>query len=281
MSYKFIFDNSVLDQSSIVKLQRSRLKELCLSGSLSFYMMPILLEEFLHFIPKGKAPNKLKDILSFIRDLSWRRFYNTVKGPDGIYTMELEGRPASEYLFVPDRNLKQTLQNFCQGGEFQEEDKNAVKEYNQNWKDRKGINRKIFCEIRDNVKLQKNYTFQNYLENKFEENAIRKIMVSISSAKPKEDLVNYWKSHEQLCPHFNKFVEGEMYVVWYAYQYKGVQAQDSPIDTNAQDDVEYLVYLNNVDCIVSNDRYFMKKASKELFPNKDCLSVDEFIEKIS
>jgi len=38
-------------------------------------------------------------------------------------------------------------------------------------------------------------------------------MVSISSAKPKEDLVNYWKSHEQLCPHFNKFVEGEMYVV--------------------------------------------------------------------
>ena len=280
MDYKFIFDNSVLDQSNIAKLKGTRLIEGCASGALSFYMTPILLEEALHFIPSGRMPQQLVEIFRFIQDLSWSRLYNTVKGSDGIYAMELNGHFPSEYLFAPDKYVRQTVNDLCNGGEAGVDDKEAIKTYNASWKQRKGENREIYREIRDNVKIQDGFSFQDYVQRHIEERSIYKITKSINSTKPKEELISYWKAHKERCPHFNKFVEGEMYIVYYAYRYKGEEAKNNPLDTNAPDDVEYLVYLNDVDCIVSNDNSFMRQAAKELFPQKDFFSVEEFIDRI-
>ncbi len=53
------------------------------------------------------------------------------------------------------------------------------------------------------------------------------------------------------------------------------------IDINAYEDIEYLIYLNGVDAIISNEKGFIKTACQEMFPTKDFLSVDEFVDRIS
>ena len=52
------------------------------------------------------------------------------------------------------------------------------------------------------------------------------------------------------------------------------------IDTNAQDDIEHLLYLIGVDGIVSNETDFMSTACKQLFPEKNFLSVAQLIRRL-
>lgn len=53
------------------------------------------------------------------------------------------------------------------------------------------------------------------------------------------------------------------------------------IDLNCLEDIQHLIYLIGVVAIISEEKGFMKEAYKELFPDKDYLSADEFISKIS
>jgi hypothetical protein len=64
--------------------------------------------------------------------------------------------------------------------------------------------------------------------------------------------------------------------------WKTINSKGTPeIDLNCLEDIQHLMYLIGVDAIISEERGFMKEACKELFPDKDYLSVDEFISKIS
>ncbi|MBF0522089.1 MAG: hypothetical protein HQL24_03415 [Candidatus Omnitrophica bacterium] len=271
MSYKFILDSSVIDEKSIDELKAAGLERACLSGKLSFYVTPPLLKECFHFASRGKMPEELKTCIKYLLGFKWQRIFNEISGSEGIYAMELKGKCPSEYLFSPYAYLREGIQNLVQGNEIEDNGKKEIQQYIENWEARKDQNRKVLCEIRDMFGSKCNPSFKEYFNSVFETTAIYKIKKSINSHDSKEVIIEYWQQHKDRCSHFNKFVEGELFVIWNAAVTK------QKLDNNSQDDIEHLVYLNDVDGIVSNEKGFMKESARVLFPDKDYLSLDEFI----
>jgi len=285
MSYKFIFDTSVLDEKSVRDLRNAKIVSACNSGRFAFYMTPVLLKERLHFAAKGRMPQSAVEPIKLLIDLKWQKLFNEHGGPEGIYTQELEGKSQAEYLFIDHRSIKENLKLILDGGEFVDEAKQDIANDFKQWASKKYKNRDAYKLMRANVtkKLQtdkklsrKDSNFRSFLELNFEPTAIDKIRKSINSTVSKDRLVEYWRKHKAQCPYFNKFVEGWLFIPWH---FMAVE-QDPKIDPNAYEDVEHLVYLFGIDCIVSNEKGFMMTASKTLYPDKDFLLVEQFIMRL-
>ena len=273
LSYKFIFDTSAIDFNNIAKLKDAGIEKYCLNGKLSFYLTPPLLNETADFIPEKPITEKIKSILTFLIDLKHTKIFNEISGSQGIFTKELEGAVQKKDLFTGYNYLVDGLSQIVSGRTFTEEEKEELRKYKNVRKEVKLRNKEAYLEIREKHRPAQDFLFEDFLKLQFENWAIAKINKSINSTKPKHKLVTFWKAHKELCPYFNKFIEGEMFTVWASQQLR-----DIPIDTNALDDIEHLVYLTGIDGIISNDRNFMKYASKALFPNKDYLTVDQYIQ---
>ena len=285
MSYKFIFDTSVLDEKSVRDLRNAKIVSACNSGRFAFYMTPVLLKERLHFAAKGRMPQSAVEPIKLLIDLKWQKLFNEHGGPEGIYTQELEGKSQAEYLFIDHRSIKENLKLILDGGEFVDEAKQDIANDFKQWVSKKYKNRDAYKLMRADVtkKLQtdkklsrKDSNFRSFLELNFEPTAIDKIRKSINSTVSKDRLVEYWRKHKAQCPYFNKFVEGWLFIPWH---FMAVE-QDPKIDPNAYEDVEHLVYLFGIDCIVSNEKGFMMTASKTLYPDKDFLLVEQFIMRL-
>jgi hypothetical protein len=285
MSYKFIIDTNVLDEQSAKRLRDGGIIDACVSGRFAFYVTPILLKERFDFASKGRIPRGAVAPLSLLAELKWQKLFNEPGGQSGIYTKELEGEPRADYLFVDYQSIKNALRIFLNGGEFSNEEKKIIAEDAERWSAKKKANRLAYKAMREDItkKLQKNKSlsrkgsnFKSFLETNFEPTAVDKIQHSINSTVPKEKLVEYWRKHKARCPYFNKFVEGWLFIPWH---FMAVE-QDPRIDPNAYEDVEHLVYLFGIDCIVSNEKGFMKDACKVLYPDKDFLSVEQFITRL-
>jgi len=286
MSYKFVLDTNILQIESIEKLKAADLNNACLSGRFALYVTPVLLKERLDFITSSDIPPTARESILFLATLKWQRTFRELSGSEGIYTMELEGKLPSEYVF--DNSLKNIQENLLQlaaGGCLTEEAIKEIEDEKNQWREKKKKNKETYSKMRQDIdkKLRENPSwtrkgsgFSSFLEDNFEKTAIEKIENSINSVKPKEYLIDYWKANKNRCPYFNKFIEGWLYTAWHAM----AQEQTPKIDFNAYEDIEHLVYLKGVDCIVSNEKRFMKKACSELFPKKDFLSVDQFIERL-
>ena len=106
MSYKFIFDTSVLDEKSVRDLRNAEVVSACNSGKFAFYMTPILLKERLHFVAKGRISEGAVEPIKLLVDLKWQRLFNEPGGPEGIYTQELEGKSLTEYIFIWHASIK-------------------------------------------------------------------------------------------------------------------------------------------------------------------------------
>ncbi len=68
-----------------------------------------------------------------------------------------------------------------------------------------------------------------------------------------------------------------MFAIWY---FTAVEPEPK-IDVNEYDDLEHLAYLIGLDGIVSDETGFLKAACKALFPSKECLLVDQFVNRIN
>ena len=281
MSYKFIFDNNVLSRVSIERLTASGLIEACNSGRFALYIPPVLFTELLHFLSREEISKNAKDNVKFLTKIRWQRVFNDPNGPQGIYTMELEGKLASEYLFINNYDvIRRNLENMLNGMTLRKEDRKEIEE----WIEKNNFRCKetIFEMRKDVDKLFKNnpeasrkdYKFLDFLKEQFEDTAKDIIRRGINSFFPKSHLLNLWMKNKKRCLYFNKFIEGLVFWRWY---YTMMEPRPR-IDDNAFKDIEYLIYLNGVDGIVSNEKNFMKAACTELFPDKDFWSVDEFAE---
>lgn len=284
MNYKFIFDTSVLDDESVEDLRKAGILSVCNSGRFAFYMTPILLKERLHFTAKGRMPKSAVESIKLLTDLKWQRLFNEPGGPEGIYTQELESKSQAESLFIDHCSIRENLKLILNGGEFVDEARREIDNDFKQWASKKTNNRDAYKLMRTDVtkKLQidkklsrKDSNFRSFLELNFEPTAIDKIQRSINSTVPKEKLIEYWRKHKARCPYFNKFVEGWLFIAWH---FMAVE-QDPKIDPNAYEDIEHLVYLVGLDGVVSNERGFMKIACKALYPDKDFLSISEFISR--
>ncbi|WP_454063530.1 hypothetical protein [Candidatus Nitrospira salsa] len=283
MSYKFILDTNVLRDDSVQQLKDVGLGH---SGRFAFYFTPVLLNERSNFLLKGAIPETARKSFEFLLSLRWQRFFNDLNGPGGIYTLELEGKLPSEYLFIPHLQIWKNLTLVLQGGELDQVAKSAVQCERDRRSRQKQQNLILYREMREETTeyLRKNPStrregskFSDFKDANFEKTAIDKIKNSINSQMTKETLIEYWNNKRQRCPYFNKFIEGQLYQAWYAMS----TPAEPKIKPNDYEDIEHLVYLNFVDGIVSNEKGFMKDACLELFPEKDFLSVDEFLKKIN
>lgn len=285
MSYRFIFDTSVLDEKSVKDFRGAGIVNACNSGRFAFYMTPVLLKERLHFAAEGRMPQSAVEPIKLLIDLKWQKLFNGLGGSEGIYTQELEGKSQTEYLFIDHYSIKENLELILDGGEFIEEAKQDIANNFKQWANKKKINRDTYKLMRADVgrKLQKDKklsrkgsSFHSFLELNFEPTAIDKIRKSINSTVSKDRLVEYWHKHKARCLYFNKFVEGWLFIPWH---FMAVE-QEPKIDPNAYEDVEHLIYLLGIDGIVSNEKGFMKAASKALYPDKDFLSAEQLIMRL-
>jgi hypothetical protein len=283
MSYKFILDTNILKVDPVNKLKGAGLLEACNSGRFAFYLTPVLVEERFNFVLKGAIPDTARIPVEFLLSMKWQRLFNDLDGPNGIYTMELEGRGQSEYLFQNPSNVRQNLELVLKGEKlFSDEEKKKLQRDKDQWLEQKLQNRTVYknmMEQYDEVLCQNPLgprtrpSFSHMLDSCVEKMAINKIKRSIHSRVPKENLIEYWRKHRQRCPYFNKCIEASLFLAWYA-----TAEPKPPIDLNAYEDFQHLVYLNGIDGIVSEDKEFMKAACQELFPAKHCWSIDEFVE---
>lgn len=275
MSYKFIFDTAAIDQYSIKKFQRARLREKCASKQFIFYITPPLLQECLGSIPTNRQnmTNFNPVFFQFILSLSIGACFKEI---NEILTAELEDKFSNEFLF--EDNPSEELQAIIKAAAVKQliapdaADIELVKKKTAGIKDDVGIYLK---KERNSSKPKDGGKFSDYLKESFCENSILYIKEHLSSGKQKDVLIEYWQKNKLKCPYFNKFIEGMMFFKW-CMQYR----RDMKIDKNGMDDIEHLVYLLGADGIVSEDK-FLKVASQEIFPDKDFLSVEEFIAKIS
>lgn len=286
MSYKFILDTNVLDNESVNKLRKAGLIEACHTGRVAFYFTPVLLKERLDFLLKGSILKTTEEPIQLLLSLRWQRFFNDLNGSEGILTSELEGKLPSECLFINSSQIKENLAIVLQGGELSEGAKEEVQRDKDRWASQKQQNCIAYREMREQINdyrrknpssTRKGSKFLDFRNANFEKTAIDKIQKSINSNIPKDKLIEYWKLHQDRCLYFNKFVEGELFKPWYFM----ASEQEPKIDPNAYEDIEHLLYLNGADGIVSNEKRFIREACRELFPDKDFLTVDQFVDKLS
>lgn len=284
MSYKFVFDTNVIKTESVQKLKEDGLEAACNSGRFAFYFTPVLLKERFDFLLNGTIPETAKEPIQFLLSLKWQKFFNDLNGPEGILTSELEGKLPSEYLFINSSQIRTNLELVLGDGELSDEVGEEVQRDKDRWSGQKQQNRVVYKEMREQIngRLRKNPSltrkgskFSDFRDSNFEKAAIDKIQKSINSSVPKDRLIEFWKKNQARCPYFNKFVEGGLFKPWYFMS----SQQDPRIDPNAYEDIEHLLFLNSVDGIVSNEQGFMKEACQELFPDKDFMTVGQFINK--
>lgn len=284
MSYRFILDTNVLDSESIAVLRKAGLERACRSGRYSFYITPVLLKERLDFASKSKIPPRVVEPIKFLLDLKWQRLFNEPGGPEGVFTRELEGKLQSQYLFTDYTQIKENLRLILDGGEFIEDAKREILDDKLRWSEKKKRNKDTYRSMRDEVnqKLKnssmsrKGSKFSDFLKHNFEQTAIDKVEHSINSIVSKDVLVEYWKKYKERCPYFNKFVEGCLFMAWHVM----AAEQEPKIDINAYEDIEHSIYLIGIDGIVSNEKGFIKTACRELFPDKDFLSIHQFAKRL-
>lgn len=288
MSYKFIIDTSAA--SDFGQVEVDIINRLCQDGTCSFYLTQTLLEERSSFItkPKSEWPNTAVQSLKFIGELKIQRTFKQLAGNEGILTNELEGRANGRYFFEPIEATKEIQRKLLGLTEeiIPEDVIREIIDFRSTWATEKQLNKERFkaarCEILSDMKKEgqqvKNSTFEGVCQNLFEKQAISIINKEINSTKPKQELIKYWQNNRALCPYFNAVVRLKVYTRWHHCD------GSARIDKNEADDRHHLTYLTGLDGIISHETKessFMKMACKAVFPDKDYLSVTEFIKKFS
>jgi len=87
--------------------------------------------------------------------------------------------------------------------------------------------------------------------------------------------VAHWSRNIKRYRFFSAFVDGLLFAAYYA-----MVEQNEPIDKNTQADVEVLMYMPDVDILVSNDRRFLKSTFDTFWrpKGKILFSTEEFVD---
>lgn len=279
MNYKFAFDTSAIDSQNVQKLKNAGIKKACESGKLAFFLTPILLEQTLDFLTREKYNTMHIDNIKFLLDLKRQHFLRHLTGENGIFFLELQGQSLKNKIFYDKKEEEQFINHISviinDPASINQNDKNQLSDIKKEWKDdfkliynedklaREEI-KKLGRNLGENSKF--NYFYKNHFENFIND--------QLSQIEKRQKLTNFSYSKKS-CPFFYKFMKGMLYGRWYA-----MINHNKKIDKDNVLDIHHLVYLKELDSIISNDKKFMKDACKELFPTKGFLTVDEFIKKI-
>lgn len=285
MSKKYIFDsNAVSRNENIDKLKSSNLVSKISSGEISLYLTPTLLEERLDFLDKPIAERNEQGIAAgkYVLSLPFKRVFRDIFGPEGILMLELEQNLMSSTLYLSQSDSDHLISEAILrlNNEIDDEDYFRSK---LEWRERKKARRGNYVDMRKYTAQKFDEENLNWLNARFEmfykENLIShgKTIIMENSNNPELDrmIVDRWEKDPKRFPYWNDFVRGRLYLAFYA-----MNPSYGKIDEGAHEDLDQLLYLRRVDGIISNEKKFMKNAHEYLYPDKEFLSVDEFVKKL-
>ncbi|MBI1882842.1 MAG: hypothetical protein HYS08_01355 [Chlamydiae bacterium] len=285
MSLKFVLDSNILIPANLKRLRESSLLELCQKKKLTFYMIPVLAEEKLHFLTQEKVNTAGIESIRFLVDLPWQKLFQDTAD---IFEMELDGKLLSEYLFCKQNKvslIKARLSAAISGSVAVNSKDELVAQIRQR-EEIKENNRKIYVEMNEEILKKyknsdlerKDNDFQAFLGKNLESMALVHIEKAAISVDTKDKRKSYWlKYRDKRCPYFTKFIEGLLFAAWYAMTVDNKKH----IDKNYFQDLQYLNYLIGVDAIISDEKHFMKNAWGQLFPSKKYYDLESFFAVLS
>lgn len=280
---KLVLDRSIF-HGDLFQIISQKLKELQEKGIISVYISPMLIEETLPLIFNSERRGELKRHLQFILEISKNRW---LEDCFEIFRSELGIMPLREdYQFCKlraEKIIKENIGILIAGGEPEPTiykqtrvNKNNVFCKMQNMK-------KIGHDMRLEVSriLSENRKKRNDIKETwgdFRDHNIYKFGEELIKRKQFHTkffcwvAIKRWANNRERCPYFYDWIRGLLYIQFYAMKYP-----NNGIDNHAQADIQHLLYLKEVDGIVSEDKSFMRKAWEEIYaPNsKKYLTIKE------
>lgn len=283
--YKLLLDNSAVKVIHLQKLLQAKLDRLLESGQVDLLVPPILLHERFDFLISVVQHSTILQVANLFLNLKWKGILREINGPQGIMRLELEGDPIGSILYDDEfsSKLKEHLKTaMIDPSHLEVSDRKILEDY-----------KRFRCELKDgnlgelediNQQFKAMTAGQEIIMDeppfpfmyKYMDREIQRHLPNICSQKSVEDLYRYWKNNKNTCPYFNKYIEGFLFVRWYAMKVPGKRH----LDKNWLEDLEYLIYLIEADGMVAEEKGFMKEACEALFPNKDFMNVDECTQRL-
>lgn len=267
---KVIIDTSVFhdfDNSSKI-LYELKKKEI-----IRVYISPMLLEETLRLMLYDKASSDKKKRLQFILDISSERW---LEDNFDIFRSELSLLPRrKDYQFLnseAEKILKDNIRMTIDGGMFKDAhtEHKAKANLESNIKKANTL-RTIGLDMRQAIAYgikKLGIKHKNITETwqDFKARGINKWGVGLIKRKDcygkafQLSALLVWAMNKNKCPYFYDWVRGMLYADFYNKKYPELK-----IDKNAQADIQHLIFLREVDAIVSEENNFMRKVWEDLY----------------
>ncbi|MDD5505514.1 MAG: PIN domain-containing protein [Candidatus Omnitrophica bacterium] len=283
-SMRVVLDTSVFHNFDYSSVILKRLKE---KGIIKVYITPMLLEEISRLMFHNRASEDLKKKLQFILDVSSERWFedNFV-----IFQSELSllsRRKDYQFLYAQvAKDLKDNIELVLEGGMFDDDaERKGKADLETNIRKAKNL-RAIGVEMRQIImqgveKLRIKHkditeTWQNFKDKNIERWGVQLIRRKDCYSKAFQlSALLVWAMNKNKCPYFYNWVQGLLYTEFYNMKYPNMA-----IDEHAQADIQHLIFLRDVDAIVSEDKKFMRKAWEDLYASsgKKYFSISEIAE---
>ena len=270
---RVLLDNSILTTENIILLKKSKLLDLSKKHSIKIYGNPILLDEIYNLWSLGRK-TEMKKYLEYILEISNERWF---RDTEGMLRLELENKNLTNKYFFYNNSEKMRIENQIKylliSEQLTKEDEQEIKRIKDEIELRKS-NFNGCCSLLRNQKkvnlkqLNFNDFYSQYSDYCGEELLSRQLNISKENS-----IINNWKKNKNNFPYSDLWVKGIMYIIFYAY----VEC-NKMLDKNANFDINQLIFLKDLDVVVSEEQRFLKSACNALYGNtKRYFSVEDLL----
>jgi len=275
---KVIFDRSIFHGESFNKISGHPVRDAVRRGKISVFIAPDLLEETFPYWLKKEAV--FFQQMQYILDISNERWFRPI---NEILEIEVREKARHKYYFMSCAQQKHTRKfltgrNLPKTMERYPPNKTNYTIYPILQKLRNDVSKKLrTLENGEKSRTKKLVTFPIF-EKDHQETVIQSLISrSYKDINVSTFIKKYFQKPERF-PYFRTWLKGALFVPFHACNV--FKQEVSKIDRNALRDVNYLVYLNHADCLVTDDLSFMTEAFNALFgeTNKKIMTSNEFLD---
>ena len=283
MKTKVLFDRSVFHGNKFEELKNC-FNNRHLKATLSIYGNPILFEETLGLLDKGKE-KELKSHLNFIFEITNSRWF---RGNHDIWPLELSiSSRNNKYFFMSSSEAQRMKDNLMKNIFMEKLDHDELKDMADKKDEMRTKNKNIrdLCkkmrvkfpkmakEKGKSLKLFKG-SFNDFLKNDIDVTGELIIKQHVDGLANKDKVISDWKKRKNMYPYFTQWVKLFLYI-----QFHAMVNQSEGIEKNAMLDIGQLTLMLNLDIFVSDDNSFMRSAFMQVYNvDKKFMNLDEFIE---
>ena len=281
---KILFDRNVFNRGRYEKLRNSNLLALSTQYTLLIPYNEILFLETADYAlsPEGNY-EKMREHLLYLLMISNGRWFN---GTDEIIRKELEGNANEKYpyYYTPIKEQRRRIKNIKMNmklNKFSTEDeieeaRNKMIEFRNQF--RKGVMDFRNTVFDDHEYLKKvktdSYTFDDFYEENLADGELDSIIRLFTDKKVfSQKLYNKQEKY----PYFWLFVKGCLFMY-----YQRLKLNRKSIDFNDRFDLEQLVFMKDLDIMVSNESGFMRGTFNVMYGDtKRYLGLEEFLDVLN